>query len=114
MRTIFKSLFVLLSIVIFSCSKEDVAIEYKYEVSGTAGNYSITIQNTDNNTQQWSSVGSGWYYKWTQTGKRWLYLSAQNNTASGNVTVKIYKNGEVVEQNTSYGAYSIATVDGEY
>ena len=54
-----------------------------------------TLQNTDNNTQQWTSVGSGWYYSWEQTGVRWLYISAQNNNSSGDVTVKIIKNGSV-------------------
>lgn len=98
-----------------SCTKyEATKSEYKYEVSGTSGSYSVTIQNVDNNTQQWSSVSNGWYYGWTQTGTRWLYFSAQNNTANGNVTVKIIRDGKVVATNTSYGAYSIATVSGDY
>jgi hypothetical protein len=116
--------------IFISCDKaptsKQVTWEYKYEVSGTSGNYSVTIQNTDNNTQQWSSVGNGWWYKWNQTltvdgndtplegQTRWLYLSAQNNNSSGDVTVKIYRNGKVVATNTSYGVYSIATVSGNY
>jgi hypothetical protein len=72
------------------------------------------MQNTDDNTQQYSNVGNGWWYKWKQTGRRWLYISAQNNSSTGNVTVKIYRNGKVVATNTSYGAYTIATVDGDY
>jgi len=98
-----------------SCSKyEPSSSQYKYEVTGTSGSYSVTIQNTDDNTQQWSSVSNGWYYSWSQTGTRWLYLSAQNNSSSGSVTVKIYRDGQVVASNTSYGAYSIATVSGDY
>jgi hypothetical protein len=109
----FVLLFVLMNVS--SCTKyEATNSEYKYEVSGTSGSYSVTIQNTDNNTQQWSSVSNGWNYSWTQTGTRWLYLSAQNNTANGNVTVKIIRGGKVVASNTSYGAYSIATVSGDY
>lgn len=116
MKKLFFVLFVLMGLTtISSCGKyEPSNSQYKYEVTGTSGNYSVTIQNTDDNTQQWSSVSNGWYYSWTQTGTRWLYLSAQNNTANGSVTVKIYKDGQVVATNTSYGAYSIATVSGDY
>ena len=116
MKKIFYAFVLLLSLYnVTSCTKyEATKSEYKYEVSGTSGSYSVTLQNVDNNTQQWSSVSNGWYYGWTQTGTRWLYLSAQNNTANGNVTVKIIKDGKVVATNTSYGAYSIATVSGNY
>lgn len=116
MKKIFYAFVLLLGLYnVTSCKKyEATKSEYKYEVSGTSGSYSVTIQNVDNNTQQWSSVSNGWYYGWTQTGTRWLYLSAQNNTANGNVTVKIIRGGKVVATNTSYGAYSIATVSGEY
>lgn len=33
---------------------------------------------------------------------------------SGEVTVKIIKDGKVLVKNTGYGAYTIATVSGEY
>ncbi len=107
---------VLLAVVfsITSCSKELFNSEYKYEVSGTGGSYDVTLENTDNNTQQHSSVGNGWFYEWEQSGTRWLYLSAQNNNSSGSVTVKIYRKGKVVAENTSYGGYTIATVSGDY
>jgi hypothetical protein len=101
-----------LSLAFQSCQKEN--LEYKYEVTGTSGSYSVTIQNAENNTQQFSNVGNGWWYKWTQSGSRWLYVSAQNNRSTGNVTVKIYRAGKVVAENTSYGGYTIATVDGDY
>jgi hypothetical protein len=116
MKKVVYSLILLIGLfTISSCEKyESSNSQYKYEVTGTSGDYSVTIQNTDDNTQQWSSVSNGWYYSWSQTGTRWLYLSAQNNTASGSVTVKIYKDGQVVASNTSYGAYSIATVSGDY
>ena len=103
--------------VCFLMSCEDMPFtenKYKYEVTGTSGSYSVTIENADNNTQQFSSVGNGWYYSWTQTGTRWLYLSAQNNNGTGNVTVNIYKNDKKIATNTSYGGYTIATVDGTY
>ena len=115
MKKILQIIVIALSIFTFSgYQKEEVAVEYKYEVTGTSGDYSVTMQNTDNNTQQFSNVGNGWLYKWTQTTTRWLYLSAQNNSSSGNVTVRIYRDGKVVAENTSYGGYTIATVDGYY
>lgn len=101
----------LATLLLASCAKEK---SYTYEVTGTSGSYSVTLQNTDNNTQQWASVGNGWTYKWSQKGTRWLYLSAQNNNASGNVTVRIIKDGKIVAENTSVGAYTIATVSGDY
>jgi hypothetical protein len=104
----------LLLVAITGCTKESMQSDYKYEVSGTAGDYSITCEGAPSGTVQYSNVGSGWTYTWIQTGKRWLYMSAQNNTDSGTVTVKIIRDGQVVAQQTSSGAYVIATVDGEY
>jgi hypothetical protein len=104
----------LTSILFSSCEKSLFDSDYKYEVTGTSGNYSITIQNVDDNTQQYSNVGNGWWYSWTQSGSRWLYIAAQNNNSEGNVTVKIYRKGKVVAENTSYGGYTIATVSGDY
>jgi hypothetical protein len=101
-------------ITITGCSKESMESDYKYEVSGSAGNFSITCEGAPSGTVQYANVGSGWAYTWTQTGTRWLYMSAQNNTGSGSVTVKIIRDGKVVAQQTSSGAYVIATVDGTY
>jgi hypothetical protein len=105
----------LLFFLLTSCVAEDQPVPYEYRVSGTSGSYSVTLQNAYDNTQQWGEVGNGWWYKWTQTGgTRWLYISAQNNRSSGNVTVQIVQAGVVVASNTSYGGYSIATISGRY
>jgi hypothetical protein len=104
----------LLWVAITGCTKESMQSDYKYEVSGTGGDFSITCEGAPSGTVQYSNVGSGWAYTWKQTGTRWLYMSAQNNTDSGTVTVKIIRNGKVLAQQTSSGAYVIATVDGEY
>lgn len=107
-----KLLFLLL--LLTSCVAEDQPTPYEYRVTGTSGNYSVTLQNAYNNLQQFGGVGNGWWYKWTQTGTRSLYISAQNNNASGSVTVEIVRGGRVVASNTSYGGYTIATVSGRY
>lgn len=103
----------ILLLLFFSC-KKDKYEDYKYWVGGSGGDYLVTLQNSHDQSQQWSSVGSGFYYTWKQTGKRWLYLSAQNNNAGGDVEVRIYKNGTIIAKNKSYGGYSIATVSGTY
>jgi hypothetical protein len=115
MKNFIKLFVIAVSIIAFTgCEKDEVEIEYKYEVTGTSGSYGVTIQNADGVTQQYSAVGNGWSYKWTQTGTRWLYLSSQNNNSTGNVTVRIYKAGKIVAENTSYGGYTIANVNGDY
>ena len=107
-----KLLFLIL--LLTSCTAEEQAVQYEYRVSGSSGNYSVTLQNAYNNLQQWSEVGNGWWYKWSQNGTRQLYISAQNKNASGSVTVQIVRGGQVVASNTSYGGYTIATVSGRY
>jgi hypothetical protein len=116
MKLKIKTLFALslLWVAITGCTKESMQSDYKYEVSGTAGDYSITCEGAPSGTVQYSNVGSGWAYTWKHTGTRWLYMSAQNNTDNGTVTVKIIRDGKVVAQQTSSGAYVIATVDGTY
>ena len=104
----------LLLLLLTSCVAEDQPTPYEYRVTGTSGNYSVTLQNAYNNLQQFGGVSNGWWYKWTQTGTRSLYFSAQNNNASGSVTVEIVRGGRVVASNTSYGGYTIATVSGRY
>jgi len=41
-----------------------------------------------------------------------LYISAQNDSSSGSVVVKIIVDGVVFKQSTSSGAYAIATASG--
>ena len=107
-----KRIITIVLLLIVSCSKQ--GNEYKYVVGGSSGDYFVTIQNADNNLQQYGNVPNDFSYSWTQTGERWLYVSAQNNTASGYVTVSIYKNGKRIATNTSSGGYTIATVSGNY
>ena len=103
-----------------SASKDDYSCEYSYEfsyeVTGTANDYSVTLEGAPSGTVQYANVSSGWWYNWTRTGQgtRFLYLSAQNNTSAGSVTVKIIKDGVTIAENTSVGGYVIATVSGDY
>lgn len=106
--------FMILLFTIFGCSTcnkiEDMGKEktIKYEVSGTAKTVSITMNNATGGTEQFSEVPT----PWSETFKMksgFLYISAQNQTSSGTVTVKIYVDGKVTQQSTSEGEYVIAT-----
>lgn len=83
----------------------------EYEVSGSAGSYSITAEAADGSTFQ-RDVGNGVVLDaWIKTGN-FIYLSAQNNTGGGTVTCTIRRDGKVYKQTTSEGAYVIATCSG--
>lgn len=83
----------------------------EYEVSGSAGSYSITAEAADGSTFQ-RDVGNGVVLDaWIKDGN-FIYLSAQNNTGGGTVTCTIRKDGRVYKQTTSEGAYVIATCSG--
>ena len=139
MKTLFKISFVLLLLVVLTTSckkkgctdpladnydtsaqKDDYSCtythDYMYEVTGTANDYDITLEAAPSGTEQYANYASGFQYKWTQPGEgtRFLYVSAQNNTASGTVTVKIIRDGVVLAENTSTGGYVIATASGDY
>lgn len=87
---------------------------YQYEVTGQGGSFKVTIVNEDGHKQQWAEVESGWTYTWEQWGVRSLSVSATNLTDYGDVTVRIIRDGVIVAENTSYGAYVTATVSGDY
>ena len=85
-----------------------------YYSSDSLATYSITFQDANDNTSQRSSIRSGFMYRWEQTGKRFLYISAQCNKEESSVKVSIYKNGKIIRSNYSYGDYVIADVSGEF
>ncbi len=118
MRKILMVAIASIAMLFTSCSKDSELYlgksDYSYSVSGSSGSYSVTIEGAPKGTSQYSNVGSNWSYKWTQSGKRFLYVSAQNNKNSGSVTVSIIKNGKIIATQTSSGAYVIASVDGTY
>jgi len=46
----------LILVSITECSKESMQSNYKYEVSGSAGNYSITFEGAPSGTLQYAKV----------------------------------------------------------
>jgi hypothetical protein len=112
----FLSLLILCTMFI-SCEKGDVfgKADYSMEVTGSASNYSVTYSTSlTGGSQQRDPVSSGWKVNWQASGSNWCYISAQNNTSSGTVTVKIFRNGNLMNSKTSSGAYVIAQADGTY
>lgn len=95
--------------LLLSCTKEKDT-SYKYTVTGTATTVDITYSNSSSGTSQQSAVANGWTYSWTDKDfERFLYVSAQNQGATGDVTVTIFQDDKQIKTSTSSGAYVIAT-----
>ena len=97
-----------------SCNKDDVNASYRYEVTGSGDSYNVTYQNYNDNIVQYNNVENNWNYSWQQSGQRSLYISAQSQSSSGSVTVKIIRNGVVLAENSSSGSYVTAEVSGDF
>lgn len=74
----------------------------------------LTYFNIDGNITQQNNMGSDWYYYMVPNPGQYLSLSAQNQCDYGYVTVKIVKRDIALEENTSSGAYVIASVSGTW
>jgi hypothetical protein len=91
--------------------------EVTYDVAGTAASVDVTIETPTGTSQ--ATVDTPMMNKAGTRGLTFqfrpgsfVYVSAQNNGASGTVTCKIKVDGIVIAENQSQGAYSIATCDG--
>ena len=96
-----------LSILYIGCS-----IECEYKVTGSANRVDVTYSNKSGGTSQESNVSTPWTHSFKGENEQFVYISAQNQGESGNVTVSIYRNGKKIETSTSNGAYVIATASG--
>ena len=111
-----KLLLTTLCLSLLSCKNpfaaEDTSRAIKYTITGTCTKADATYQCCGN-TQQESEVRPGAWEK-TYTAKKgdFIYISAQNHTATGNVTVTIYIDDKLYRTATSSGAYVIATASG--
>ena len=87
----------------------------RYWVDSDCGRVSTTYATAGGGTAQRDS-GNGYVYT-VESGVRsgtFLYISAQNQCDRGNVTVRIYKRGNIYKETSSSGAYVIATASGTY
>ena len=111
---------VILTCLFFSSCEEMLGLAktktIKYEVTGTASSVSLTLNNKNDGTEQYSSVPLPWEMSFDvsiDSGSYYFaYVSAQNNGTTGTVTAKIYVDGSEFKSATSSGAYVIATASG--
>ena len=83
-----------------------------YKLDGTAQEVNVTLSNDTGGTEQYTDVTLPKKYTYTSFDDSFTYISAQNQGASGTVTVSIYVNGELFKTSSSSGAYVIATASG--
>jgi len=82
-----------------------------YSITGSASAVDVTLENDTNGTSQFGDVVNPSYTYWMRPGS-FVYISAQNQGATGEVTCAITSQGRVVAKSTSSGAYAIATCSG--
>jgi hypothetical protein len=102
----------LLVLVALACNLSEFdnkTFNVEYTVDGTARSASLTYQNEQGGGEQ-ETVRLPWHAVFTVRRGQFLYISAQNQGESGDVTTQIKINGHVVKTATSRGAYTIATV----
>lgn len=83
-----------------------------YEITGTAKEVDVTLNNASGGTEQYDDVRLPKKYTYYYFSDSFLYISAQNQGDSGSVTVKIYINGRLFKTSRSSGAYVIASASG--
>lgn len=89
-------------------------VEYRVSGSTTRSNI-ITYSGAGESTQQAAHVTLPWSFSFSgaRTGQ-FLYVSAQNDLATGCIHVTILRNGITFKEAESCGAYVIATASGSY
>ena len=116
MRTV-AILLVVVAILAAGCGLFDPdadKVQIKYTVTGSCSQVDITMENEDGGVSQYSNRSVPWTYEFPDkiSRDRFLYIAAQNQGQTGSVTVKIYRDGDVIKSSTSSGAYVIATASG--
>lgn len=113
-------LIIIATLILFACEKSDQQNDCNghdhkitYNVTGTADEYSVTIDDSTNQTAQFD-VQNGWEYTFKRDygSTDWLYLSAQAKGEGKKVTSQIKVDCTTWKETTSKGDYVIATVDG--
>jgi hypothetical protein len=84
----------------------------QYRISGTASSVFVTLNNESGGTSQYSKVKLPVTYDYKKFNDKFVYVSAQNEGASGSVTVEIYYKDKLLKKSTSEGEYVIATASG--
>jgi hypothetical protein len=83
----------------------------KYEITGSTSSVSVTYQNAQGGSEQ-GDYKVPFNKSFSMSAGDFAYISAQNNNDKGDVTCKIFVNGNEWKESTSSGAYVIATCSG--
>ncbi len=86
----------------------------KYEVVGTASRVNLKIRDKNGETSLFSDVSLPWVYEFEAIKRDEydfisVYVSAQNQGASGSVTTIIYVNGSIKKATTDSGVNAVST-----
>ncbi len=95
-----------------SDNSEPTTTTVVYEITGSAKNVDVTLNNTTGGTEQYSNVPVPKQFTYSNFTDNFLYISAQNQGEYGSVTVTIYIDGKLFKTSTSVGAYVIASASG--
>lgn len=88
--------------------------DLQYWVNSDCGEVSTTYATAGGGTAQ-RDFGNGVVYESDSfSSGDFVYISAQNQCDSGDVTVRIYKRGSIYRETSSSGAYVIATASGTF
>jgi len=82
-----------------------------YKVTGSARSVDVTYENGTGGTEQKSHVAVPWSQTFQASSGAYLYLSAQNQGDSGDLTTEIEVDGSSRKQANASGAYVIADVN---
>lgn len=85
-------------------------VTYRVEGRGTAV-ADVTYTNESGGTSQQEGVTLPWTYRFTSKPGLFTYISAQNRNVSGQITVKIIVDDQIVKQSRSSGQYVIASAN---
>lgn len=97
-----------------SAPPEPEELRLQYWVNSDCGEVSTTYATAGGGTAQ-RDFGNGVVYESDDfSSGDFLYISAQNQCDSGDVTVRIYKRGNIYRETSSSGAYIIATASGTF
>jgi len=83
-----------------------------YEITGTADEVDVTLNNATGGTEQYSNVSIPKKYSYRSFTDSFFYISAQNQGENGTVRVSIYVDGKLFKTSSSSGAYVIASASG--
>jgi hypothetical protein len=120
MRTIHTSL-LLLALLVSGCSggssptapdSGGAWVEYHVTGTGTSRANLITYATANGGTAQAGPAALPWRFEWLAKAGDFLYVSAQNDSASGCIKVVILRRAVQFRQTESCGAFVIATASG--